>query len=221
VQAHQRIPGILDALREHEQLIVDAYWIPTTETGSLKGFDGIWLLPGSPYASEAGALAAVRDARESGVPFFGTCGGFQHALLEYARNVCGVDADHAENTPDGENFVVIALACSLAGHQGTVHIRPGSRAERILGDTKTFVHYLCSYGVNPAYLGLLTQHGLEFTGHDDNGDVRIAELPEHPFFLATLFQPELHEGPRPHSLIRAFAEAAAENARAKSAPAAV
>ena len=219
VQSHQRLPVVLEALAAQDQLLVDAYWIHSSEVGDLAGFDGIWLLPGSPYASEEGALHAVTQARESGIPFLGTCGGFQHALLEFARNVCGLSqTHHGESSPDGEELLIVPLACSLAGHQGTVHIGPNTRAEKLLGGTQTFERYFCSYGLNNAYLSTLKENGLIFTGHDDEGDVRIAELPSHPFFLATLFQPELADGPRAHPFIRAFAAAAANNATTKSQP---
>ncbi|GIH02431.1 hypothetical protein Rhe02_04980 [Rhizocola hellebori] len=215
VQSHQRIPGVLTALTETEQLPVDAYWIPTTDVGDLTGFDGVWLLPGSPYASETGALSAVTQARENGLPFLGSCGGFQHALLEFARNVCGLSsAQHGENNPEGDDLIVVPLACSLAGHQGAVQLTAGSIAESLLGRGQTFERYFCRYGVNPAYVQTLTSHGLVFSGHDTEGDVRIAELPTHPFYLAALFQPELADGPRPHPFIRAFATAATTHAMA-------
>src|SRR5689334_9321339 len=87
VRSHARIPVLLEALRERDGLALDAYWIPTTEATGLEGFDGVWMVPGSPYRSEAGAVNAVRAAREHRIPFLGTCGGFQHTLLEYARDV--------------------------------------------------------------------------------------------------------------------------------------
>jgi len=217
VRAHTRIPELLNALATRDQLILDAYWIPTEDAESaegLSGFDAIWLLPGSPYRSEAGALTAVRTAREQQIPFLGTCAGFQHAALEFARNVCGlVDVDHAENQPDASEFLIVPLACSLVGHEGTVTITAGSLAERVLGAERTLERYHCSYGANPAYLDRLRAHGLRFTGIDEAGEARIAELPDHPFFLATLFQPELAgDGSRPHPIIRALAAAAVQHA---------
>jgi len=218
VRAHRRIPGLIEALQQREGLVLDAYWISTEEVtgpGSLAGFDGIWLLPGSPYRSEAGAVAAARCAREGQIPFLGTCGGFQHAMLEFARHVCGVERGaNAEITPNGEELVIVALQCSLAGHEQAVRITSGSLAERALGAERIVERYQCSYGLAPAYRDLLAGHGLAFTGEDDAGDVRIAELPGHPFFLATLFQPELAGEPRPHPIIRAFAAAAGGHARA-------
>src|SRR5688500_8624406 len=122
--AHLRVPMLLQALRQRDQLDLDAYWVPTGDAEAphaLEGFDGVWLLPGSPYHSEAGALAAVRTARERSIPFLGTCGGFQHALLEYARDVCGLNGvQHAENNPGSDDLLILPLACSLAGREGTV-----------------------------------------------------------------------------------------------------
>lgn len=216
VRSHTRVPGLLDALAEHEGLVLDAYWIPTEEAGApaaLDGFDAVWLLPGSPYRSEAGALAAVRTAREQGIPFLGSCAGFQHAVLEFARNVCGIPtAAHAERDPDGEDLLLVPLTCSLVGHEGLVDVTPGSLAERVLGATRTVERYHCAYGIDARYLERLQFHGLVFSGRDADGEVRIAELPDHPFFLASLFQPELAEGSRPHPSIRALAAAAAVHA---------
>ncbi|MFG2821406.1 hypothetical protein ACGFX4_18505 [Kitasatospora sp. NPDC048365] len=219
VRSHARIPGLLDALAEREQLVLDAYWIPTEDAGApgtLSGFDAVWLLPGSPYRSEAGAIAAVRAAREGRIPFLGTCAGFQHAILEYARTVCGLaDAGHAENDPAAPDPVIVPLACSLVGHEGAVTVTPGSLAAAVLGAERTVERYHCSYGLDPAHLGVLAAHGLRFTGADDTGDVRIAELPGHPFFLATLFQPELAgDGTRAHPIVRALAAAAVQHAAA-------
>lgn len=219
VRSHQLIPGLLAALAEREGLPLDAYWVGTTEVApaELGRFDGIWLVPGSPYESLTGAMAAARTAREGLIPFLGTCGGFQHALLEFARNVCGqAGASHAEYTPDAPDPLIVPLACSLAGHEVAVRITPGSLAERALGAERTVERYHCSYGLSPGYLDLLRGRGLRFTGADDSGEVRIAELPGHPFFLATLFQPELSADPRPHPAIRAFA--AAVTAHAAQAP---
>ncbi|MEU8772535.1 hypothetical protein [Streptomyces sp. NPDC048606] len=220
VKSHTRIPVLLEALSAREGLVLDAYWIPTADAGTeaasggLALFDAVWVLPGSPYASTAGALAAIRVAREEGIPFLGTCGGFQHTLLEYARTVCGLtDAAHAEEEPDAVEPLIAPLACSLVGHEGLVRTEPGSLAESALGAERSVERYHCDYGPSPRYLPTLTAHGLRMSGRDEEGRVRIAELPGHPFFLATLFQPELAgDGSRPHPAIRALAEAAVARA---------
>ncbi|MFJ3926755.1 hypothetical protein [Streptomyces sp. NPDC090022] len=231
VTSHRRVPALLDALARRDGLVLDAYWIPTPDaaTESFAGFDAVWVLPGSPYASEAGAVAAVRAAREGGIPFLGTCGGFQHALLEYARNVCGLaGAGHAENDPDAEDPLIAPLACSLVGHEGVVRTEPGSLAEAVLGAERSTERYHCAYGPAPRHLPALAAHGLRLSGHDEDGQVRVVELPGHPFFLATLFQPELRgadgdgdgDGGRPHPVVRGFAAAAVEHARSAVRPSA-
>lgn len=212
VRSHTRIPGLFEVLRAQHGIGVDAYWVPTpdaTET-DLSGFDGIWLLPGSPYQSEEGALHAVRVAREHRIAFLGTCGGFQHLLLEFARTVCGIaDASHGESEPDADRQLIVPLACSLVGHEGAVNLTPGSLAERVFGVERSVERYHCAYGLDHAYLPELTRHGLRFTGFDDDGEVRVAELDGHPFLMGTLFQPELAgDGSRCHVVIRAFVEAA-------------
>ncbi|MGI5177623.1 CTP synthase C-terminal region-related (seleno)protein [Dactylosporangium sp. CA-152071] len=212
VRSHARIPGLLDVLRAQHGIGVDAYWIPTPDASAtdLAGFDGVWLLPGSPYLSEEGALHAVRVAREHGIAFLGTCGGFQHLLLEFARTVCGIaDARHGESEPDAGQQLIVPLACSLVGHEGAVNLTPGSLAERVFGVERSIERYHCGYGLDHAFLPELTRHGLRFTGFDDEGQVRVAELAGHPFLMGTLFQPELAgDGSRCHPVIRAFAEAA-------------
>lgn len=217
VVAHTRIPLLLDALAERDRLVLDAYWIPSEEAGgdAVRGFDAVWVVPGSPYRSEAGALAAVRTAREHGIPFLGTCAGFQHALLEFARGVCGIaGARHTENEPEpggteGDEILIAPLACSLVGHEGRLRTVPGSLAEQLLGSRETVERYHCGYGPVPGLLPRLEAAGMRFTAHDPQGAARVAELPGHPFYLATLFQPELAgDGTVPHPYIRALAEAA-------------
>jgi CTP synthase (UTP-ammonia lyase) len=221
VRAHARIPGLIDALVTRESIALDPYWVATPDAAGceLDQFDAIWVAPGSPYADADGAVAAVRTARERGIPFLGTCGGFQYALLEFARDVCGLaTVENAEVTPDAAEHLIVPLECSLRGHEEAVMVVPGTLAAHISGPGRRTERYHCSFGLNPAYLETLTRHGLVFSGFDDTGQVRIAELPGHPFFLGTLFQPELHgDGTHPHPVIRAFAVAAAAHATAAAA----
>ena len=216
VRAHARIPALVDALLRRDGIALDAYWIATADVAAcdLGRFDAIWLVPGSPYDSADGAIAAARTARERRIPFLGTCGGFQHALLEFARNVCGLSGvENAEVTPAAAEHLIVALECSLKGHEEAVMIVPGTLAAKISGPGRRSERYHCDYGLDPAYLERLTAGGLSFSGFDDSGQVRIVELPGHPFFVGTLFQPELHgDGTQPHPIIRAFAMAAAERA---------
>ncbi|HZL44853.1 MAG TPA: hypothetical protein VFC28_01385 [Opitutaceae bacterium] len=231
VIAHQAIPRALALAGAAAGVAVTWEWVRTDEInpdsgppalarprGSLADFAAIWVVPGSPYARMAGALAAIRFARESGRPFLGTCGGFQHALIEFARDVCGVpDANHAE-TADAATatsagrppLVVTPLQCSLVGQTGRITFVSDSRLHAIFGGKPALEGYHCSYGLNPAWRGRLEAAGLRFTGFDSNAEVRAAELPDHPFFVGTLFQPERSAlRNEPHPLITAFVRAAA------------
>jgi CTP synthase (UTP-ammonia lyase) len=169
-------------------------------------------VPASPYADMDAALAAIRMARESGRPFLGTCGGFQHALIEYVRNVLGLaDADHAETNPEAERMVIAPLACSLVEKAGALRLCAGSRLREIYGADAAEEVYHCRYGLNPRYAGALFGNpatGLRVGATDDAGEVRAVELAGHPFFVATLFQPE-RSGLRgvAHPLITAFVAA--------------
>ncbi|GIE76033.1 hypothetical protein Aph02nite_19830 [Actinoplanes philippinensis] len=214
VRAHHRIPDLLDVMRD--EVDIDIYWIPTPDArdpAALHGFDGIWLVPGSPYRSPEGGITAARVARLGGVPFLGTCGGFQHALLEFARHECGFAAashsEYAEGEEEDPDSLIVELACSLAGHAAAVEVTPGSLLERLVGAPRTVERYHCSYGLAEAHLDLLTTNGMRFTGRDESGAVRAAELADHPFYLLTLFQPELAgDGTDPHPIIRGFVTAA-------------
>ena len=119
VPAHQAIPQALRLSAGRLGVTVAPVWVHTSTVGpevatQFAEFAGIWCVPASPYANTDGALAAIRFARESGRPFLGTCGGFQHVLLEYARNVLGHgEADHAETSPDAAMPLISRLSCSL------------------------------------------------------------------------------------------------------------
>ena len=210
--AHIAIPLALERARATAGTNLDWAWLGTDRVfdpaRTLDGFAGIWLAPGSPYLSMDGALAAVRFAREQGIPFLGTCGGFQHALIEFARNVAGItSADHAE-TAAGSALVITPLSCSLVERTGDITFTPGSRLHGIFGGQPAHEAYHCRYGVNPAYRARLEAAGLRFTGFDGAGDIRAAEWPDHPFFVGTLFQPERSglQG-HAHPLIEAFVRA--------------
>jgi CTP synthase (UTP-ammonia lyase) len=221
VRAHARIPLLVEALRRRDGIVLDPYWIPSEDVGdgaALDGFDGIWVVPGSPYRSAEGAVAAVRRARDRRIPFLGTCGGFQHAVLMLARDLAGIpEAAHAEYGAGGEH-VVVALECSLVGHEGAIRFAPGSLMQEVMGVERSVERYHCAYGVAPPYIERLEAAGVRFGARDDEGDVRALELGDHPFFLATLFQPELAgDGTRAHPVVRAFATACAAHARDRDA----
>lgn len=195
IAAHRAIPRALELAAQAIEHPVQPMWVSTdtlTEVSSaLAGYDAIWCVPGSPYVSMDGALAAIRFAREHSVPFLGTCGGFQHTLIEYARNVLGLaEADHAETNPDASLLLIAQLACSLAETSGDIVLFAGTRIRAIYGQAQIHEGFNCNFGVNPAYQSLLHAGPLRISAADAAGDVRAVELDDHPFFLATLFQPE-------------------------------
>ncbi len=158
----------------------------------LAGCQVLWAVPNTPYKSMEGAINGIRFAREHGIPLLGTCGGFQHMLIEYARAVLGlVDADHAESNPTAATLAVTLLACSVNDLSETFYLTPGSQVAAIYGKNETVEQYgICNYGLNSAFREEFEQHGLHASGVDGNGEVRIVELEGHPFFIGTLFQPQ-------------------------------
>ena len=216
VTAHRAIPLALGLARAATNCDIVWRWVATRDlrdaAHDLADFSAVWLVPASPYENTAGALDAVRVARETGRPFLGTCGGFQHALIEFARNVCGLaNADHAETNPDGDTLVVTRLACSLVEQTNTLRLAPDSLLRAAYGRDTATEGYRCNYGPSPAHRAALERAGMRFTAFDDAGEIRAAELSTtvHPFFVGTLFQPERAalRGELP-PLVRAFVQAA-------------
>jgi CTP synthase (UTP-ammonia lyase) len=185
VTAHQAIPKALNMAG------AEGVWCHTATIPDLSTFDGIWCVPASPYASMEGALGAIRFARESATPFLGSCGGFQHAVIEYARNVRGLpDAAHAETDPDSGMQVITPLECSLVEKSGEIVLCEDSHLFRACGRKQITEEYRCSYGLNPQFESLVLDGDLRVTARDPEGAVRVLELTSHPFFVATLFQSE-------------------------------
>ncbi|ARJ43435.1 hypothetical protein B1H58_16255 [Pantoea alhagi] len=191
--AHQAIPLAIPLALSQLNITASWDWLPTTSihnADALTSYDAIWLVPGSPYQHDRGAFTAIRWAREQQVPFLGSCGGFQYALVEYARNVMGWhDAGHAETDQAGR-LVITPLACSLVEKTGDVQLVPGSRIADAYGSLQTHEGYHCNFGVNPDFIRELEAFPLRISAHDMAGDARAIELPDHRFFVATLFQSE-------------------------------
>jgi CTP synthase (UTP-ammonia lyase) len=195
VVAHRAIPIALKLATASLRADVSWEWLHTrTLVGDvaamLSSYAGYWCVPASPYENGAGAIAAIRFARERHRPFLGTCGGFQHAMIEYAQSVWGIDAPHAETDPSASNPVIAPLMCALVEAKGALHFTAGSRLAKIYGRETATEEYHCSYGLNPQYAQRLESGPLRVAARDDEGSVRAIELAEHPFFIGTLFQPE-------------------------------
>lgn len=190
--AHQAIPLAIERAARWLNITVEAEWIASEKLAEsdLRRSDAVWVVPGSPYHNDEAVFDTIRWARESGKPFLGSCGGFQYAVIEYARNVLGWhDASHAE-TDTGGRMVIAPLSCSLVEQRGLVRFETDSRIARAYGTLESDEGYHCNFGVNPDFSAALGDNTLRITAWDDAGDVRGVELPDHPFFVATLFQSE-------------------------------
>ncbi len=196
IPAHQAIPIALQLIGKKLNIVIEFEWVPTEEildSSRVSEFNGLWCVPGSPYKNMAGALCAIQYARIKQIPFLGTCGGFQHALIEYARNVLGwQDAEHAETTPDAARPVIHELACSLIEKVQTLYFSPGTKIAAAYECESAEEEYRCRFGLNPIFESAYLAKGeLSIGAHDDAGEVRAVELANgHPFFVLTLFQAE-------------------------------
>jgi CTP synthase (UTP-ammonia lyase) len=209
--AHRGIEASLARFGRDTDPQVRFVWMPTadltanTVNARLADATGIWCVPGSPYASTTGALLAIGHARVTRKAFLGTCGGFQHALMEFAQRVLGHPAAHAELDPGAPDPLIARLSCSLVGTTGRVLVTDGPRFQAWLGGAESTEEFHCNYGFNDRFAELFRGSALRFVAHDANGQVRAFRLDDHPFFVGTLFQPErrvLHG--EIHPLVQAF-----------------
>ena len=209
-------------------LTVESEWVPTPSLLDpnarkvLERFDGLWASPGSPYKSFDGMLKGIEFARRCDWPFLGTCGGFQYAFIEIARNVLGVkDADSAENNSGSQHIVIYPVACAvpnraadapkLSGVVPEIRLRPGSYLQSYYGKETVCEEFFCNFEVNPEYEWTAIEAGFPVVARGPQGEIRAIESPAHRFFVATLFQPQLaSRAEQPHPLISAFVQAAAD-----------
>ena len=202
---------------------VEIRWIDSVDISpesavDLAYYDCLVIAPGSPYRSMEGILRSVRVARETGIPMLGTCGGCQHIIIEFARNVMGFrDAAHAEYDPYASNLFVTPLSCSIVGQTMPVRLLDGSVASKIYGREEVTEQYYCNFGLNPDHQEALDRAGLRIVGTDNAGEARVFAIEDHPFFLATLFLPQSRStSGRPHPIIASLLQAAtARQARAR------
>jgi len=207
-------------------LTVESTWLPTPSLlepnaeKTLEGYDGLWASPGSPYKSMDGMLKGIEFARRRDWPFLGTCGGFQYAVIECARNVLGIkDADTAENNSGSKNIIIYPVACAvpdraagapkLSGVVPEIRIRPGSYLQTFYSTDTVTEEFFCNFELNPDFEWCSIEAGFPIAARGPNGEVRAIESPTHRFFIATLFQPQLAStAKKPHPLVLAFLQAA-------------
>ena len=229
-RSHHATNAALQHAARKLNLQVESQWLPTpslttTDTSKiLESCDGLWAAPGSPYRSFDGMLKGIEFARTRDWPFLGTCGGFQYALIECARNVLGIpDADSSENQSGSKNVIIHPVACAVPDRQGNapklsgtspeIRLRPGSYLQSFYGkDVETATEeFFCNFEVNPDYEWCAMEAGFPVVARGAQGEIRAIESPASRFFLATLFQPQLTSTEaKPHTIVIAFVQAAAD-----------
>jgi CTP synthase (UTP-ammonia lyase) len=227
-RSHHATSDSLQHAARKLEITVHSEWIPTSSLTSeetvaaLVKFDGLWASPGSPYKSFDGMLRGIEFARRRNWPFLGTCGGFQYAFIEFARNVLGIsDADSAENNSSSKNIIIHPVACAvpnrkadapkLSGTVPDIRLRPGSYLQSFYGKDKETVseELFCNFEVNPEFEWAAMEAGFPVVARGAQGEIRAVESPAHRFYVATLFQPQLSSTEKnPHPLILAFVQAA-------------
>jgi CTP synthase len=198
----------------------DLFTSPSRAAEILSAFHGLLIPGGFGVRGVEGMLDAIRYARESGLPFFGICLGLQTAIIEFARNVCGLDDSHSsEFAPECANPVISLMESQqhVTDMGGTMRLgaypcrlRPGSLAAEVYGVPEVSERHRHRYEVSNNYRDLFNQHGLRFSGLSPDGSlVEMIELPSHPWYIGCQFHPELRSRPtRPHPLFAGFIAAA-------------
>jgi CTP synthase len=211
---------------------VDIQWMssedfagPERAAQILRGVDGLLVPGGFGVRGVEGMVEAIRQAREGGVPFFGICLGMQTAIIEFARNVCGLDDSHSsEFAPECDNPVISLMESQqhVTDMGGTMRLGAypcrlarGSRAAEIYGQAEVSERHRHRYEVSNRYRELFVQNGMRLSGLSPDGQlVEIVELPAHPWYVGCQFHPELQSRPtRPHPLFAGFIAAAAKAKR--------
>jgi CTP synthase len=202
----------------------------------LERADGILVPGGFGTRGTRGMMRAAEVARERQIPYFGICYGFQWAVVEFARHMCGLsEADSTECAPETTQRVIFKLRDLLGVDQlgGTMRLgdyacalQPGSLAHTLYGSSVIHERHRHRYEFNPLYERAMTDKGLRISGRSVDGKfVEIIEAPDHPWHVAVQFHPEFKSKPlKPHPLFAGFVEAAHQHAlraRARSTEASI
>jgi CTP synthase len=229
VQLRDAYLSVVEALKHGgfaHQVCVRIRWVDAEQLNDetalllLNGIDGIVVPGGFGYRGIEGKIVAIKYARENGIPFLGLCLGLQCAVIEFARNVCGLDGANSTEFDEGTRHPVIALMDEqrrVVQKGGTMRLgaypcflKPGTKIAEIYGTHLVYERHRHRYEVNPRYHEILERHGMVLGGISPDGKlVEAIELSDHPFFVATQFHPEFKSRPnRPHPLFTAFIGAA-------------
>lgn len=211
-ESHYLIMESIKEVAEEQQGELQAQWIMSdaldVSEEHLKLFDGFWFSPSSPYKNANNVLSAIQYARKNGVPALGTCAGFQHMVIEFARNVLGLySADSEENDTECADAVIKKLSCTLMNKMEQLKISDSnSILARTVGGDRLIGEYRCNYGFNEAYHSVFQNSNVITTiVETKNGYFRGFELKEHPFFIGSLFIPQLDfRGDSSYRIIKSF-----------------
>ena len=228
----------LQTLTEVKVEYIDAEDIERKGTSLLQDMDAILVPGGFGDRGVEGKITAVRYAREHNIPFLGICLGMHVALVEYARNVCGLEgADSTEMNP-ATPHPIVALITEWQNVDGSTeqrdessdmggtmrlgaqpcHLEEGSMVRRIYGEETIHERHRHRYEINNNYLDRLRAAGMRIVGWSaDRSLVEMIELPDHPWFVACQFHPEFTSRPRRgHPLFTSYIESAIEHARGEA-----
>jgi CTP synthase len=198
----------------------DLFTSPERTAELLDGMDGLLIPGGFGVRGIDGMVAAVRYAREKGLPFFGICLGMQVASIEFARNKCGLEDSHSsEFAPECGNPVISLMESQqhVTDMGGTMRLgayparlKAGSLVAHMYGASDTSERHRHRYEFSNAYREVFERHGVRFSGLSPDGSlVEMIEIPDHPWFVGCQFHPELRSRPtRPHPLFAGFIGAA-------------
>lgn len=205
----------------------DMFTSPERTAEVLDSYDGMLVPGGFGVRGVGGMVAAVRHAREAGIPFFGICLGMQAAIIEFARDVMGLqDSDSSEFAPECADPVISLMESQqqVTDMGGTMRLgaypcklAPGSRVAAIYGEAQISERHRHRYEVSNKYREAFVKHGLVLSGlSPDESLVEIVELPDHPWYVGCQFHPELKSRPtRPHPLFASFIAAALARKKAR------
>ena len=213
VVAHRAIDKCFTMARQSQPRL-EPHWLATEsivpgDALAFEPFSAIWCVPASPYRNTDGALWAIQYARVQSLPFLGTCGGYQHALLEYARNVLGLkNSGHTELDPAAAMPLLDRMPCSLIEQSQKIAVTD-KEFRSMYGADSGLEGFRCSYGLNPNYEYFFAGSSMKIVARSEDGQARAFRLDGHPFFIGTQFQPERQAlSGSLHPLVQAFLSAA-------------
>ena len=210
----------------HNKVKLNLHWVDSDNFNveDLKNYDGVVIPGGFGYRGIEGKISAIQYLREEKVPFLGICLGLQCAVIEYARNVCGIsDANSSEFSKNTSNYVIDLLpnqnlekddvGASMRLGTYPCKIKKGTLTSKIYKEEIIYERHRHRYEVNNKFKEEIEKHGLVISGMSpDNNLIEMIEIKDHPYFIASQFHPEFKSRPwKPAPMFKYFIEAASEN----------